>query len=78
MIIYFFFVDYLKNFQDEKTPRQLTINHITLRTQQTKTIKERMSFSISKEDNDIIDFFKSKNQSKKSIKSFFYIFIRVF
>ena len=66
----FSFVYFLQNFLDEKKPNRLTINHITLRTQQTKTIVQRMSFTISKETNEIIDFFRTKKSIQKIDKKF--------
>lgn len=66
----FSFVYFLQNFRDEKKPNRLTINHITLRTQQTKTIVQRMSFTISKETNEIIDFFRTKKSIQKIDKKF--------
>lgn len=65
----FSFVEYLKDFVEEKSPRPFTVNNITLRTQQTKTITQRMSFTISKEKNEFIEFLKSQIPDKKVDKN---------
>lgn len=67
----FLFVEFLKDLFDEKNPKALTINHITLHTQQTKTITQRISFTITKEKNLILQFFKSKKPKLKLIKLLF-------
>ena len=66
----FLFVEFLKDLIDEKKPKSLTINSITLRTQQTKTITQRMTFSITKEKNLILQFFKIKKPKGKIDKAF--------
>lgn len=66
----FLFVEFLKDLIDEKKPKALTINHITLHTQQTKTITQRMSFTIAKEKNLIFQYFKSKKPKQKIDKAF--------
>ena len=66
----FAFVEYLKDFSEEKLTHSLTVNSITLGTQQTQTIKQRMSFTITKEKSEIIEFLNAHFPGQKIDKKF--------
>ncbi|KAK8847286.1 hypothetical protein M9Y10_019873 [Tritrichomonas musculus] len=48
------FVEYIRDYDEVKRSNTLTINTITLGTQQTKTIRQRMTFQISNNQNEFI------------------------
>lgn len=55
----------------------MTINTITLGTQQTKTIRQRMTFQISNNQNEFIDFLKKELPDKKINKQFIVNFYQI-
>ena len=72
----FLFIEYLNEFVDEEQLKTLTVNTITLRTQQTKTIKQRMAFTVAKENEQLMNFFKSFDSSQKIKKDFLLMFYK--
>ena len=72
----FNFVEQLQIFADEKPPKHYTVNKITLGTHQTKTIRQRICFSISKNKTSFMNFLKSEMPNQKFTNSFFLRFNR--
>ena len=58
----FSFVEYVKEFLEIKKSQNLTTNSITLGTQKTKTMTDRMKFKIDPKDNEFIELCKLSNQ----------------
>lgn len=55
------FIDYLRDFDEEKKPKTLRLNQLTLGTAQTKTISLRIAFNIiEKKKGQFIDFLKKR------------------
>ena len=67
----FVFVEELSDFIDNNSKKTYSINSITLGTQQAKTIKQRMSFNVSKDKSLFVTFIKQNLPNQKLIKSFF-------
>lgn len=59
------FIEFIRDFDEFKKPNMLTINTATLGTQQTKTIKQRMAFKISTNQNEFIEFLQNELPEKK-------------
>lgn len=67
----FEFIEYISEFDDGiKKARTFTTNCITMGIQETKTIKQRMSFNISEENNKFIKFFNQHFPEQKIYKAF--------
>lgn len=72
----FTFMLYLHDFVEERHNKSMTINKITLGTQQTKTINQRISFTISKDSFQIVEFFKNIDPNQKIKKDFLLAFYK--
>ena len=73
----FQFIDYLAEFDNEIKTKELTTNTITMGIQETKTIKQRISFKISDSNNKFIDFFNQHFPDQKILKSFLMNFYKI-
>ena len=73
----FQFIDYLAEFDNEIKTKALTTNTITMGIQETKTIKQRISFKISDSNNKFIDFFNQHFPDQKILKSFLMNFYKI-
>lgn len=71
------FVEYIRDYDEVKRSNTLTINTITLGTQQTKTIRQRMTFQISNNQNEFIDFLKKELPDKKIKKQLIVSFYQI-
>lgn len=70
------FIEFIRDFDEFKKPNTLTINTATLGTQQTKTIKQRMAFKISTNQNEFIEFLQHELPEKKLTNNKLSIFIK--
>ena len=59
------FIDYLRDFDEEKKPKTLRLNQLTLGTAQTKTISQRFAFNIVEKKVNFIDFLKNEFPDRK-------------
>lgn len=71
------FVEYIRDYDEVKRSNTLNINTITLGTQQTKTIIQRMTFQISNNQNEFIDFLKKELPDKKIKKQLIVSFYQI-
>ncbi|KAK8891282.1 hypothetical protein M9Y10_028490 [Tritrichomonas musculus] len=73
----FQFIDYLAEFDNEIKTKALTTKTIAMGIQETKTIKQRISFKISDSNNKFIDFFNQHFPDQKILKSFLMNFYKI-
>ena len=59
------FIDYIRDFCEIKMPKTQTLNQITLGTEQAKTIKQRIAFSISLNPEEFNNFLQKEIPDKK-------------
>lgn len=67
----FEFIEYISEFNDDvRKTKTFTTNSVTMGIQETKTIKQRMSFNISENNSKFIEFFNQHFAGQKILKSF--------
>ena len=71
------FIDYIRDFCEIKMPKTLTLNKITFGTEQTKTIKQRIAFSISHNPEEFNNFLQKEIPNKKINKQFIVQFYQI-
>ena len=71
------FIDYIRDFCEIKMPKTLTLNKITFGTEQTKTIKQRIAFSISHNPEEFNSFLQKEIPNKKINEQFIVQFYQI-